>query len=245
MKYLRDRYSRTPAVEFGPLALKAVREQMVDDGLSRRYVNDLVAGSNGYSSGPSGSNCCRRDYSRLLRPSLAFARAAPAPARANRSYRSTTPRSTPRCPTCPRCRRTWFASSGSRGCDRRKCASCDHATSTAALIRGGTRPHHHKTQHTRPRAGHFYWPASPSHLASLPGPRRRSVLLPAVRLGSETPCSRSRGPQTPTFVRQSSGHKPTPEAETQTWRCVQCRRLPSGHSSSVRQGFPCAQGGCR
>jgi integrase len=43
MKYLRDRYSRTPAVEFGPLALKAVRQQMVDDGLSRRYVNDLVA----------------------------------------------------------------------------------------------------------------------------------------------------------------------------------------------------------
>ena len=43
MKYLRDRYSRTPAVEFGPLALKAVRQQMVDDGLSRRYLNDHVA----------------------------------------------------------------------------------------------------------------------------------------------------------------------------------------------------------
>jgi len=43
LKYLRDRYARTPAVEFGPLALKAVREQMVENGLSHRYVNDHVA----------------------------------------------------------------------------------------------------------------------------------------------------------------------------------------------------------
>ena len=43
MKYLHGRYSRTPAVEFGPLALKAVRQQMVDDRLSRSYVNEHVA----------------------------------------------------------------------------------------------------------------------------------------------------------------------------------------------------------
>lgn len=43
IRHLRERYSRTPAVEFGPLALKVVREQMIADGLSRRYINDLVA----------------------------------------------------------------------------------------------------------------------------------------------------------------------------------------------------------
>jgi integrase len=39
MKYLRDRYARTPAIEFGPLALKAIRQQMIDNGLSRRTIN--------------------------------------------------------------------------------------------------------------------------------------------------------------------------------------------------------------
>jgi integrase len=42
IKYLREWYGREPAAEFGPLALKAVRERMVVDGLSRRYVNDHV-----------------------------------------------------------------------------------------------------------------------------------------------------------------------------------------------------------
>ena len=43
IKYLRDWYGKPPAGEFGPLALKAVRQRMVDDGLSRNYVNDHVA----------------------------------------------------------------------------------------------------------------------------------------------------------------------------------------------------------
>jgi integrase len=43
IKYLRDWYGRELAVDFGPLALKAVRQRMVDDGLSRRYVNDHAA----------------------------------------------------------------------------------------------------------------------------------------------------------------------------------------------------------
>lgn len=43
IRYLRERYSRIAASEFGPLALKSIREQMIDNGLSRRYVNDLVA----------------------------------------------------------------------------------------------------------------------------------------------------------------------------------------------------------
>jgi hypothetical protein len=42
LKYIRDRYGRTLAIEFGPLALKAIRQQMVDDGSSRNYVNDHI-----------------------------------------------------------------------------------------------------------------------------------------------------------------------------------------------------------
>jgi integrase len=40
--HLSAHYGRTLAVEFGPLALKAIRQRMVDENLSRRYVNDHV-----------------------------------------------------------------------------------------------------------------------------------------------------------------------------------------------------------
>lgn len=43
IKYLRIWYGRDLAAEFGPLALKAIRQRMVEDNLSRRYVNDHVA----------------------------------------------------------------------------------------------------------------------------------------------------------------------------------------------------------
>jgi integrase len=42
IRYLREWYGAEPAAEFGPVALKAIRQRMVDDGLSRRYVNDHV-----------------------------------------------------------------------------------------------------------------------------------------------------------------------------------------------------------
>jgi hypothetical protein len=40
IKYLRLWHGREPAANFGPLALKAIRQRMVDDDLSRRYVNE-------------------------------------------------------------------------------------------------------------------------------------------------------------------------------------------------------------
>jgi hypothetical protein len=43
LKYVVQWYGDDPAVNFGPLALKAIRQRMVNDGLSRRYVNDHVA----------------------------------------------------------------------------------------------------------------------------------------------------------------------------------------------------------
>jgi integrase len=42
LKLVRHLYGRQPADQFGPLALKAVRQQMVANGLSRRYINGLV-----------------------------------------------------------------------------------------------------------------------------------------------------------------------------------------------------------
>lgn len=43
IKYLRDWYGRERVDAFGPLALKAVRQRMIDDDLSRRYINDHVS----------------------------------------------------------------------------------------------------------------------------------------------------------------------------------------------------------
>ena len=42
LRYLKRPYGHTPASKFGPLALKAVRQQMIDDGLTRRVVNGYV-----------------------------------------------------------------------------------------------------------------------------------------------------------------------------------------------------------
>jgi integrase len=42
IRYLRVMHGRTAAQDFGPLALKAVRQRMIEDGLSRSYINDHV-----------------------------------------------------------------------------------------------------------------------------------------------------------------------------------------------------------
>lgn len=41
--YLRELYGLTPAAEFGPRALKIVRQAMIDAGLSRRVINEYVS----------------------------------------------------------------------------------------------------------------------------------------------------------------------------------------------------------
>lgn len=42
LRPLRRLYGHTPAAEFGPLALKAVRQTMLNDGLCRRVINDRI-----------------------------------------------------------------------------------------------------------------------------------------------------------------------------------------------------------
>jgi integrase len=42
LSLLKTRYGRTPAIEFGPLALKSLRQLMIDQGQARRYVNENV-----------------------------------------------------------------------------------------------------------------------------------------------------------------------------------------------------------
>ncbi len=43
LRLLRETYGHTRAVEFGPLALKAIRQQMIELDLSRAYINETVA----------------------------------------------------------------------------------------------------------------------------------------------------------------------------------------------------------
>ena len=43
LKYVNGWYGKDLACTFGPLSLKAIRKQMVKDGLSREYINDHVA----------------------------------------------------------------------------------------------------------------------------------------------------------------------------------------------------------
>ncbi|TWT35605.1 site-specific tyrosine recombinase XerC [Posidoniimonas corsicana] len=43
VRYLKPGYWRRPATDVGPLALKAIRQKMVEDGLSRSYINEHVA----------------------------------------------------------------------------------------------------------------------------------------------------------------------------------------------------------
>jgi integrase len=40
IRYLRDMFGRLAAEKFGPLALQALQQRMIDDGLSRSYIND-------------------------------------------------------------------------------------------------------------------------------------------------------------------------------------------------------------
>jgi site-specific recombinase XerC len=42
LKPVRTLYAETPAAAFGPLALRAVRQSMIDDGLSRKVINARV-----------------------------------------------------------------------------------------------------------------------------------------------------------------------------------------------------------
>jgi len=42
LRPLRKSYGHTPAVEFGPVALKAVRQRMLDAGCGRKYINTQV-----------------------------------------------------------------------------------------------------------------------------------------------------------------------------------------------------------
>ncbi len=43
LRYLRRNYGHTQAEEFGPLALKALRAQMIEAGLARTYINENVS----------------------------------------------------------------------------------------------------------------------------------------------------------------------------------------------------------
>jgi len=43
LRLLKESYGSVPVTEFGPLALKALRQRMIDGGHSRKYINKLIA----------------------------------------------------------------------------------------------------------------------------------------------------------------------------------------------------------
>jgi integrase len=43
LRMIREMYGSTKAADFGPLALKAIRQRMIDTGKSRKYINKLMA----------------------------------------------------------------------------------------------------------------------------------------------------------------------------------------------------------
>ncbi len=43
LRRLRNHFGTTPAEEFGPRAFKTIRESMIQEGLSRKYINDSMA----------------------------------------------------------------------------------------------------------------------------------------------------------------------------------------------------------
>ena len=43
LRMLKETYGHTRAADFGPLALKAFRQRMIDAGHSRKYINKLTA----------------------------------------------------------------------------------------------------------------------------------------------------------------------------------------------------------
>lgn len=62
LRPLRRLYGSTTARSFGPLALQAVRQSMVESGLARTTITRGSGGSSTCSSGPSRMNAFRRRY---------------------------------------------------------------------------------------------------------------------------------------------------------------------------------------
>ena len=89
---LRAFYGDTPAAEFGPLGLKAIRQQMVEAGLSRRYVNQQVGRIvRAFKWAVAEESRSPRRSTRPWRRSRGCGRTGRRPATPSRSGRSRTP----------------------------------------------------------------------------------------------------------------------------------------------------------
>jgi len=60
LRPLRKLYGHTPASHFGPLALKVVRQSMIDDGLTRKLINQRIGRiKRVFQEGQRGPDECR------------------------------------------------------------------------------------------------------------------------------------------------------------------------------------------
>jgi hypothetical protein len=104
LRIVKEAYGRTRAIDFGPLALRAVQQRMIDKGQSRRYVNDNIDRVRRMFKWAVAEELLPLRSTMRFKPCLACARAAPRPAKPRLSCQSMNVRSTPHCRIC----RKWW-----------------------------------------------------------------------------------------------------------------------------------------
>ena len=77
LRVVEQLYGTTPAVAFGPNALRTVRSEMVRKGWTRKQINRQVAACEGCSAGPPPTRCSPRASTTSSAPSSRSAAARP------------------------------------------------------------------------------------------------------------------------------------------------------------------------
>ena len=111
MESLKRLYGRTKAVDFGPREFKAIRQTLIDDDLSRKYINEKMRQIVQAFTWAAGESMVPATVPQSLSPSRwspALRWGDRAFEKRRRSSRSTKHWSTPRLSIYPRCWPRWF-----------------------------------------------------------------------------------------------------------------------------------------
>ena len=140
VKFLWKLYGREPVGEFGPLKLKAVREQMIAAGWTRKSINKQCHRICRMFSWGVENEVVPAAVAAALREVKGLARGRSEGASRHPSLPLPIASSKSHSPTCPRSSPPWFAFSGSPAAGLKRFASCGPPTSIAAATFGSTRP---------------------------------------------------------------------------------------------------------
>jgi len=203
LKIVRELYGRTIANEFGPLALKAVRQRMIEKGWCRSTINQSIGR-------------IRRCFkwaveNELVRPDMYHGLMAVSGLRKGRSearepdrvqpvndatVQATLPHLTPVVADMVRLQRI----TGCRPQDVCNLRPCDVDMSADVWL---YRPDTHKTEH---HGRERIITIGPGHSAAVPVAREGILLLPAGGFGEEAPRGTTREPHDAVVVRQPAGY---------------------------------------